>query len=83
MNMAIISIIIMCCAGLLVFVFDAQYIIFVATVMAFLPTIMRFGLLSFHEYYNQKEQYKGVLLFTHPLVCFIVFVFGAKLLGVV
>jgi hypothetical protein len=51
--------------------------------MAFLPTIMRFGLLSFHEYYNQKEQYKGVLLFTHPLVCFIVFVFGAKLLGVV
>ena len=81
--MAIISVVIIACSALLVFVFDAQYIIFAATVVAFIPTIVRFGKMSFTEYYQQEEQYKGILLFTHPLVCFIIFVFGAKLLGVV
>jgi hypothetical protein len=83
MNMAIISLFIMACSAVLVFVFDAQYLIFAATVVALIPTILRFGKLSFLEYYKQDEQYKGLLLFTHPLVCFIVFVFTAKLIGVV
>lgn len=83
MNMAFISILIMTVSAALVFIFDAQYIIFAATVVALIPTILRFGKMSFIEYYQQAEQYKGILLFTHPLVCFIIFVFGAKLLGVV
>ena len=81
--MTLISFVIIACSAMLVFVFNAQYIIFAATVVALIPTILRFGKMSFIEYYKQEEQYKGILLFTHPLVCFIVFVFGAKLLGVV
>jgi hypothetical protein len=83
MNMTIICFVIMGVSALLVFVFNAQYVIFAATVVSFIPTIVRFGKMSFTQYYQETDQYNGLLLFSHPLVCFIIFVFGAKLLGVV